>query len=70
MFKIGDVVQMKCGGPEMVVTRTGMKLPPPYPETDETEGILCTWINKDASSVWVNVFPWFVLNKSDEMKIS
>jgi uncharacterized protein YodC (DUF2158 family) len=38
-FKIGDVVQLKGGGPVMTVTHIGR-------ETDGSQNVTCTWFDR------------------------
>ena len=46
-FKIGDVVQLKSGGPEMTVTQVA-----------SSETLACAWfISANAASVSTGVFP-------------
>ena len=54
-FQIGDVVQLKSGGPWMVVTR----------KRDEEAAVYCEWFVA-ASEVKGHRFPSATLNKATE----
>ena len=51
MFKLGDVVRLKSGGPPMTITWVGV-------ETEHTQRIHCMWFARQNGDEWESKSGW------------
>lgn len=58
-FKVGDVVRLRSGGPEMTVTATNL---------GESKNLRCEWF--ESGSVKISTFPAAALEKAADSRAS